>query len=174
MIDDLELSPIFSNSILEEDLNVIWEYINNHDCAIITSPKKDIFSTLMGLNYNVAKINWFKIDRFNNPDDDLLFVINRTDEDSFLHYIYEMGKLYGLDSIIFKPKNSNAYIENLKSYNQSYLLNVLVGGRNSNFMEQMEDNAFLLLNKNHFNVITRGIFFERAKNEFLKIIGEIE
>lgn len=143
-----------------------------------------LYTILMGFNYGVTKIDGTFIENFGKQDEkrevkeDTLFVVNLHDDADFIKNIINLGKQYCQDSVLIKERGTdNAYLygtnnmvndDGTANLDTKTPVGYFHGGIKSVFMSRVSGRPFAFTEGNSYNLMTRGYFFEKNKQEFLR------
>lgn len=194
-----EMMDKFGNLLNESSLNRIYSHILNHDCVVITAFRssmvncvgeedderilnirnnknrnKNLKAALLSLGYGVTAVKGTYIENFMSDNaievkEDSYFVVNLSDDPSFIGNIIKLGEVFCQDSVLIMKKggeNNFLYGTNksdFPGYGESVPVGGFKPGIESEFMTRVGGRPFTLESFGDLQINSKRIVKEFAK-----------
>lgn len=193
-----EIINKFGNVLNESSLNRIHSHIMKHDCAIITAFRnklincmsedsgdklnisdnkmrnKHLKSALLSLGYGVTSVKGTYIENYMSDNeidvkDDSLFVVNISEDPSFISGIKKLGEIFCQDSVmIIKQGGNDNYLfgtnlSDFPGYGEKIKIGNFKPGIESEFMTKVVGRPFTLESFDDLQINSKRIVKEYAK-----------
>ena len=194
-----EIMDKFGNLLNESSLNRIYSHIQEHDCAIITAFRssmvncvsgedderilnirnnknrnKNLKAALISLGYGVTGVKGTYIENFMSDNEievkeDSYFVVNLTDDPTFISKIIKLGEIFCQDSVLILERGGeNNYLygtneSDFPGYGESVPVGGFKPGIESEFMTRVSGRPFALESFGNLQINSKYLVEKFAK-----------